>query len=297
MLSSTLLSLAALMVASSTIAAPVSSYARQNTDEESGALTIYCLTARGLLDKRCTPVPGNPVSHIFRRSVARDHSSSSVGGDDESGALQFCPAIGKRVHSKRCPTENIGVHIPNSILGLRTRDTGANDALEPQSSGAFSLEDAAHVASIGSSLVSIGENLFGGKKNRRDWSSDSISASKRAQYGIVTNPERFPSILHLRDEAESGAFGLEDAAHVASIGSSLVSVAENLFGGKKSQRADMLVRDEDSEAISLKTIGTIASFAAPVIGGIVDHFTNKQQRDWLLDELSRRSMGDLDALD
>lgn len=33
--------------------------------------------------------------------------------------------------------------------------------------------------------------------------------------------------------------------------------------------------DVSSEAIKLGTIGTIASFAAPLIGGIIDHFKNK----------------------
>ena len=32
---------------------------------------------------------------------------------------------------------------------------------------------------------------------------------------------------------------------------------------------------DDSGAISLKTIGTITSIAAPVIGGIISHFTDR----------------------
>ena len=59
----------------------------------------------------------------------------------------------------------------------------------------------------------------------------------------------------------------------------------------------MMVRDEDSGAISLSTVGTIASFAAPVIGGIINHFTNKQQRDYFLEEFLARRMGGLDELD
>ena len=35
---------------------------------------------------------------------------------------------------------------------------------------------------------------------------------------------------------------------------------------------------DDSGAISLKTVGTIGSIAAPLVGGIIDHFTGDQQQ-------------------
>ena len=53
--------------------------------------------------------------------------------------------------------------------------------------------------------------------------------------------------------------------------------------------------DDESDAISLKTIGTIASFAAPVVGGIIDHFTGQQQsRGFWEGEMAARSLNDLD---
>ena len=39
------------------------------------------------------------------------------------------------------------------------------------------------------------------------------------------------NFLARSDVAESGAFSLEDAAHLASIGSSIISAGESLFGG------------------------------------------------------------------
>lgn len=60
------------------------------------------------------------------------------------------------------------------------------------------------------------------------------------------------------------------------------------FRGNQKQRRDalelesLLARAEasgdDSNAISLGAISTIASFAAPLVGGIIDHFKNKDKR-------------------
>ncbi len=72
-------------------------------------------------------------------------------------------------------------------------------------SGAFSLEDAKNVASIGSSIVSAFHNIFG-----RD---------------------EFEQLLARAAVDESGAFSLEDAKNIASIGSSIVSAFHNIFGG------------------------------------------------------------------
>lgn len=63
----------------------------------------------------------------------------------------------------------------------------------------------------------------------------------------------------------------------------------------KGGRDAMTMRADDSEALSLSTIGTLVSVAAPVVGGIIDHFTNKQQRDYFMEELLARSI--LDELD
>ncbi|KIP05338.1 hypothetical protein PHLGIDRAFT_119919 [Phlebiopsis gigantea 11061_1 CR5-6] len=74
---------------------------------------------------------------------------------------------------------------------------------------------------------------------------------------------------------------------------------ERPFNGiYKARRNDVTARDDSSEALSLSTVGTLVSVAAPVIGGIIDHFTNKQpqqQRDYFVEELLARSI--LDELD
>ena len=53
------------------------------------------------------------------------------------------------------PISVLNPNIFNELSGIKTRDT-------VDQSGAFSLEDAAHIASIGSSIISAGESLFGG---------------------------------------------------------------------------------------------------------------------------------------
>ena len=55
------------------------------------------------------------------------------------------------------------------------------------------------------------------------------------------------------------------------------------FSGDQKQRRDaleleaLLARDDadESGAIKLSTVASIGSFVAPVIGGIISHFTNK----------------------
>lgn len=54
---------------------------------------------------------------------------------------------------------------------------------------------------------------------------------------------------------------------------------------------------DDSDAISLGTIGTIFSLGAPVVGGIIDHFKNNgQQRRELMDLLARAEVDESGAL-
>ena len=105
--------------------------------------------------------------------------------------------------------------------------------------------------------------------------------------------QRGNDAMRIRTRAEeSGALSLEDGANIASIGSSIVGIAEPLVKDiydhfHKSSR-DVLARDapaagtdDESGAISLSTIATIASVAAPLVSGLIDHFTNSnnQQRD------------------
>lgn len=54
---------------------------------------------------------------------------------------------------------------------------------------------------------------------------------------------------------------------------------------------------DDSDAISLGTIGTIFSLGAPVVSGIIDHFKNNgQQRRELMDLLARAEVDESGAL-
>ncbi|KIP01967.1 hypothetical protein PHLGIDRAFT_122900, partial [Phlebiopsis gigantea 11061_1 CR5-6] len=82
-------------------------------------------------------------------------------------------------------------------------------------------------------------------------------------------------------------------ANIASIGSSVVGVVEPLVKDiwnhfHHSRELEELLRraevDEQSGAIKLGTVASIGSFVAPLIGGIISHFTGgdkqQQQRDF-----------------
>ena len=106
------------------------------------------------------------------------------------------------------------------------RSTGQdNQRRADDESGAFSLEDAANIASIGSSLVGVAEPLI------EDAYNYFHGSSRRAV-------------------DESGALSLGDAANIASIGSSIVGVAEpivkdiwdHFHGSRRALSADDLKR-------------------------------------------------------
>lgn len=79
--------------------------------------------------------------------------------------------------------------------------------------------------------------------------------------------------------------------------------------GSSSQKRDALefeqllrraqAEEDESGAISLSTIASIASFAAPVVSGIIDHFTSssssQQQRDFV-EMIARQAQDDSEAL-
>lgn len=220
------------------------------------------------------------------------------------------------------------------LIEILARDNG-------DTSDALSLGVVKDVASIGSSVISAVHSLFGGNSQqqrrdvfdfeaRTDDESDAISlktigtiASFAAPVvgGIIdhfTNNgqqqsreifERELSELMARDDGdESDAISLKTIGTIASFAAPVVGGIIDHFTNNGQQQSrelferelfDLIARDgsDESDAISLKTIGTIASFAAPVVGGIIDHFTNKgngQQSREFLNDFAARSLNDLD---
>ena len=115
--------------------------------------------------------------------------------------------------------------------------------------------------------------------------------------------------LEARDDGdESDAISLKTIGSIASFAAPVVGGIIDHFTNNGQQQSrelferelyDLLARDagDESDAISLKTIGSIASFAAPVVGGIIDHFTNngqQQSREFWDGEFAARSLNDLD---
>lgn len=92
---------------------------------------------------------------------------------------------------------------------------------------------------------------------------------------------------------ESGAISLKTVASIGSFVAPLVGGIISHFtnNGQQQQARELeeLLRraeaEDESGAISLKTIASIGSFVAPVIGGIISHFTGgdnqQQQRDFV----------------
>lgn len=146
-------------------------------------------------------------------------------------------------------------------------------------SDAIKLSTLGNIASIGGSVISAIHNLFSRyvfhAPQNRVYLTSPYSNQKR----------EFEELLARAADDEAAAIKLSTLGNIASIGGSVISAIHNLFSSnnqsQKREFMELLARatseDEDSEAISLKTFGTIASFAAPVIGGIIDHFTNKDQ--------------------
>ncbi|KAI0089733.1 hypothetical protein BDY19DRAFT_905487 [Irpex rosettiformis] len=199
-------------------------------------------------------------------------------------------------------------------------------------SGAVKLGNIADVASIGSSVVSVIHNLFGGSSNqqRRDElesllarAQNELDESGAISFDTIKNLGSIGgsafSILHnvfggssnnqQRDvQDESGAVKLGNIADAASIGSSVVSVLHNLFGGSNNQqRRDELealfarAQNEldESGAISfdtIKNIGSIGGSAISILHNIFGGSSDNQQQRRELEELFARQ-SDVDQSD
>ncbi|PSS35589.1 hypothetical protein PHLCEN_2v1466 [Hermanssonia centrifuga] len=282
MRSSAVLALAVLATAGPAFAAPISSGPSTSTftspspsapaPSDSGAISLGTI---GSIASFGIPIISGIIDHFKnngnqqqRREALQLEELFARADADESGALKL-GTIGS-IASVGIPIiSGIIDHFTNS--GNQRRDALDLEALfaraEVDESGALKLGDAANIASIGSSIVSVFHNIFGG----------SDSQQRR----------ELMDILARADVDESGALKLGDAANIASIGSSIVSAFHNIFGGDSQRREfmELLTRTEtdDSGALSLGTLSTIFSVGAPVIGGIIDHFKNsgsqQQRRD------------------
>ncbi|KAI0691125.1 hypothetical protein BC835DRAFT_1361677 [Cytidiella melzeri] len=107
-------------------------------------------------------------------------------------------------------------------------------------------------------------------------------------------------------DADSDAISLKTLGTIFSVGAPVVGgIFDHFFKGNSSQRREyeeILARQatdvDSSEAISLKTLGTIFSVGAPIVGGIFDHFfkgNSSQRREF--DEIFTRQATDDDLSD
>ncbi|KAI0695242.1 hypothetical protein BC835DRAFT_1414996 [Cytidiella melzeri] len=87
-------------------------------------------------------------------------------------------------------------------------------------------------------------------------------------------------------DADSDAISLKTLGTIFSVGAPVVGgIFDHFFKGNSSQRREyeeILARQatdvDSSEAISLKTLGTIFSVGAPIVSGIFDHFFKGNKR-------------------
>lgn len=178
-------------------------------------------------------------------------------------------------------------------------------------SGALSLGSIASIASIGIPIISgIINHFTGGDQQQRREVLNLLTRD-----AVTTTASTSPLTTD-----ESGALSLGSIASIASIGIPIISgIIDHFTGGNQQQRRevlDLLARDattdtistiplttDESGALSLSSIASIASIGIPIISGIIDHFTgdNSQQRREFIDVLARtpslpvaRSLNDLD---
>jgi hypothetical protein len=177
------------------------SQARADVDPESGAI-LGALT--GLIPPILNTVGDVINKREFEELLAR------ADADDQSGA--FLGALVRLI-----PT---AINAIGNAVNKRELDELLARAVTEES-GAFDWGKAANIGSIGSSIVSIAHNLFGGN-------------NKRELEEIIART--------IADAEDSGAFNWGKAADIGSIGSSIVSIAHNIFGGNKREFEELLAR-------------------------------------------------------
>lgn len=204
--------------------------ARAETDE-SGALKLPSLGTLGTIFSFGAPIVSGIIDHFKnngdsqQQQQARELESILARAEtDESGALKL-PSLGTlgTIFSFGAPIiSGIIDHFKNNGDSQQQQQARELEAIfaraEFDDSGALklpSLGDAASIASIGSSIVSAFHNIFGGDSNQQ-------------------RREELIDLLARAEFDESGAFklpSLGDAASIASIGSSVVGILHNIFGG------------------------------------------------------------------
>ena len=123
-------------------------------------------------------------------------------------------------------------------------------------------------------------------------SSQFESFARRDTSSTTSAPAASASAVAQPTIDQSGAIKLGTIASIASFAAPVISGIISHFtnNGQQQQARELeeLLRraeaEEDSGAISLKTVASIGSFVAPVIGGIISHFTGgdqQQQRDFV----------------
>lgn len=305
--------------------------------DESGALSLKSAAGIAGIGSAVVDVIHNLFSGSNNSQRRELIDILSRAETDESAALSL-GTIGTIAGFAAPLINGIVNHFKNNGTPQQRRDALTLEHLmaraDPDDSGALSLGSAAGIAGIGSAVIDVLHNLFGGSSfsQRRELlealkraDADESGALSLGTAGTIAGflaPVINGAINHFRggdsqrreiaelfaraDVDESGALSLKSAAGIAGIGSAVVDVIHNLFSGNSNQRRelmDVLARADvdESGAISVGTIGTIAGFAAPLINGIVDHFKNngsaQQRRDALeLEDIMARATDDSGAI-
>ncbi|KAI0691126.1 hypothetical protein BC835DRAFT_134451 [Cytidiella melzeri] len=299
-----------------------------STDAESDAISLSTV---GTIASFAVPVISEIADHFFGGSshqrrefnedLVRDELKKILGRQD-TAEVDSSDAISLSTISDIGSIASVAIPVISEIAGhffggsshQRRRDFedvlreelhklfGRQDSVDTDASGAISLSTIGTIASFAAPVIGeIADHFFG----RRSDIEDHERVELQKIYGRQDT-----------DDADaSDAISLSTIGTIASFAAPVISeIAVHFFGGNSNRRRsdiEDLVRDElkkisgrqdtadadASDAISLSTIGTIASFAVPVLSEVADHFfggDSKQRRE--LEELLARFDDSNDAL-
>ncbi|GJE88250.1 hypothetical protein PsYK624_043330 [Phanerochaete sordida] len=276
----------------------------EGSDDDSGAISLKTV---GTIGSIAAPLVGGIIDHFTgdqqqRRDSSMDSFQQAMQGDAQGSSAQTAAQMQQMQQQMRGAQQG-----PNQKVGAR--------AEEDEDSGAISLKTLGTIGSVAAPLVGgIVDHFTGGDQQQRrellsllareagdDEDSGAISLKTLGTIGSVAAPlvggivDHFTGDQQQRrdtqasDDDDSGAISLKTIGTIGSAAAPLVGgIIDHFTGGDQQQRREILsllareaVDDEDSGAVSLKTlgnIGSIAASAAPLVGGIVDHFTGDQQQ-------------------